>query len=506
MERGYETCQTPVSLNMMHLWSNLCALQISTCNSSYHCLLFISVAAVPGALWAGAITPVATLASRELTLQIPSFDNVSLVKEYPSEIGNQGPVLRDMKGIFSYNAALTYLGLLLSSAASATTVDRSQRQPAKFDNSQFTYTGRSYGVGASVGLGDELIQDDGLWISYSYTEYGYEAVVNCIYNQSSQFELVADSGEFLYAAARMLPDSAPNSPEYSVYIGHGTSAIVAIGVAHSLSSERRYAVLTAGSSYDFLDKIQCTIDFNPTSFNVSVELVHKTITVQRATDAPDIDLAQSLRKTSMRQLELISNDETNLYASLVGDALNSSIANYQSSISSPGGKSSTSREAALAGVTNSFTAMVDDILMCYAAAQFMIGGERKQVTATVKVNAFRFGQGIYIYCTFAINTFVVLCVVTEALRTWWWRSMLTFNYLDPRYLVVAASKGGPDVSISASQTVVSARKDMSSDAWMSKVGRMRVILLDETHPALVLANHPQRDDLGGTDFGGYHQR
>ena len=144
----------------------------------------------------------------------------------------------------------------------------------------------------------------------------------------------------------------------------------------------------------------------------------------------------------MRQFELIANDQTSLYVSVIGDSFNSSIANYNSSVASNGSLGPSEASATLAGLTNSVTAMVDDLLVAYASAQLMIMNDSSLVSTTVDVKAFSTGSGLYIYLTFAINAFVVLVLMEEALRTRVWKNLLYFDYTDPRSLIIGASKGG----------------------------------------------------------------
>ena len=484
--------QGPVSLNLVNMWSNLTNLRIDWSLRLHHViplLAFIISASIPAALWAGAITPVITTSFRDTSLQIPAYKNVSLIHEYPSEINSLGPILQSPKGLFSYSVGMKYLGLLLSSAATATTSDGSIRTHAKFDTTRYVYTGRSYGVGGSVGLLDSVTKNDTLITSYTYLEPGYEPVVNCIYNTSSEFYLEEPGQGYLYTATGYMPDSIEGEPETSTYVGHDLSAIVALGVAYDLASERKYVSMAAGSSYGFLDQVQCSIDFKPSMFEVTVSLPEKNINVTRISETHDIEPTEILRKTSMRQFELIANDQTSLYVSLVGDSFNSSIADYiaatSSSASSVDPKRSTQQKShdVLAGVTNSLHAMTDDILMCYAEAQFMIAKDRTSVPATVQVNAIRLGTDAYVYAIFAANTFVILCVLLEALRTRAWKDLSGFNYLDPRCVAVAASGGGVGLAIMARSRVSSLEKGEESvtdlDVVKYETGRMLVRLTDE---------------------------
>lgn len=224
---------------------------------------------------------------------------------------------------------MKYLGSLFSSAATATSLDGNVRIHPKFDNSGFFFVGRSYGVRSPPGLTDDHMLDDSLAVSYIYQEPSYTPIAHCIYNESSQFVLDDNtSSAMVYAAEGTLPDNG-SFPEYNNFVGHGMSAIVGIGVAYPITSPRRFLAIAAGSSCAMLNATQCTIDFEPSLSDVSVELFGRNITVTRLADnTPDIDPSRTLTKTAMRQLELISNDQTNIYVSFVGDSLNSSIADY----------------------------------------------------------------------------------------------------------------------------------------------------------------------------------
>ena len=59
----------------------------------------------------------------------------------------------------------------------------------KFDNTKFRYVGRSYGVGSSVGLVDTEWTDHDVNLGYSYQEQGYTSSAECIYNESSRWEI-----------------------------------------------------------------------------------------------------------------------------------------------------------------------------------------------------------------------------------------------------------------------------------------------------------------------------
>jgi hypothetical protein len=378
-------------------------------------------------------------------VMIPSYENVSLIHEYPSEFNNQADEMevRTTKGLFTYDVGMRFQGALLSSGSDASTVDGSPRQHKKLDNTGMTYDGRSYGVGAAVGLDDDDILNDNLIVGYQYQEPGYSTEVSCIYNTTSAFQVfeIGPGYPFLWQASGTLPNS--DAPELSDYVGHDGSAIVAIGVAAGAINGSQYLAIAAGSSYSFLNSTQCVFTFVPTLFNVSVAKQTSTITVTPGISAPNIDETNMLAHTSVRQFELIANDQTNLYQSLVGTSIFSSIANYKISQTN---RTLTDDEAYLNGLTNSMTAMVDDMLGLYASAQIMVGGYNSSTTAEITVLSMRVGQPVYIFAEIIVNCIILLIVLEEAIRTQGWKGLGVWDYMDIRNVVTSSSRGGRGVA------------------------------------------------------------
>ena len=443
-----------MELDQLRAWSDAMVPRVNwDLPFSYGVLLlvFVWVSMIFSAIWAAALTPVELWEVAQGPVVIPSWENTSLIKEYPSEIGSEGPTQQTMQGRFSYSVGIQLLGTILSGASSATPLDRSPRVHAKMDKSRYQYIGRSYGVGTSAGLTDDKITDEKLALAYSYQEVGYRAGVKCIYNESSDFRI--SRAATVYGAFGKLPDS-DDGMEYSDYIGHSDANIVAIGVAHFKSQDRKvapprkYLAFATGSSYAMLNTTQCEIEFTPTRFNVSVSLGGRNITVTptNETDVEDIDPTRYLKGVLLRQFELIANDETNLYVSMVGSAFNNSITDFRVSVEAIGNPDDlTDEEITLKGVENSVTVMADDMLGAYAAAQLMIGKFQQVTTADIRVSALAIGERKYCIAVFALNLFVVVLFAIEAARTKWWRGLPSFNIADVRHVVIAASEGGSDL-------------------------------------------------------------
>jgi hypothetical protein len=120
----------------------------------------------------------------------------------------------------------------------------------------------------------------------------------------------------------------------------------------------------------------------------------------------------------MRQLELIPNDQTRIYTSLVGDSLNVSVSNHQTAISHGAHYGSIrDNNITLISVTNSITAILNDILVTYSSAQLKIAKNVDITPIIITLNAIRFSNILYIYSVFAINLINFLLVFMEALRT-----------------------------------------------------------------------------------------
>lgn len=417
-------------------------------------LLLSNLSAVISALWTGALTPTNTTSVQNSTVLVPDWSNLSLIQEYPSEIDKTGLTIRNTKGYFTYSVGVGMLGSLVSSVNSASPVDGGIRNHGKLDNTGYSYHGRSYGVGASAGLFDDSVLNIFRATNYSYNEVGLDAAVSCIYNDSSLFKIKDLSETALFAAQGLLPDSKPSSPEYSVYLGRGDSSIVAIGVAASpvVFSARRYMAIAAGNNYAVLNATQCAVTFTPTLFNVSIDIKGRNITVKKlpipqssASTTPSIDPDHIMAHVVMRQLELISNDLTSFYRSALGDALNASISDYRTSImntKTPTSQPLLDKQVALEGLENGVVSLIDDILVAYASAQLMVGGDRLSTPAQVQVSVLRVGSRGYIIATAVITGVIAILVIEEAIRMRQWKVLPEFDYLDNRMLVVSASKGG----------------------------------------------------------------
>lgn len=430
------------SLDMIRFWNGL-SVRATDWTLPLHLLLplllFILVTATPSAIWAGAMTPVSINVTNTAHLAIPAYKNTTYIREWQSEIGYQGPILSTALGLFSYSVTMALQAALLSSASSASPVDDSIWQHRKLDYSRFAYTGRSFGVAAAVGL-EEIDRSDGLLQVYGYQEPGFRTNVTCEYNSTAEFLLLETEDTFLYKAVGYLPNSGPYVEE-SWYFGHGPNAIVAIGVSRNQEDPRRMIGIASGEAYKHLNQTQCTLVFEPTMFHVDVSLQNHTIGVTPLHSIPELYSDQSdLTYTLVREIGKLSNDQTNLYVSVLGNAFNQSITDY---MTGAGAKKDgyTLEDFTLPGLENSLTAMVDDILIAYASAQFMIQQDRNTTEAIFTNAALRFGDDNYIYGIVAMNLTIIILVAFECIRTRNWKRIPDLDYLDPGALIVSSVAG-----------------------------------------------------------------
>ena len=138
-----------------------------------------------------------TTKSQSLQLAVPlvGTGSYSFLQPNISSSGAQCWVRQQLNGTFTICPAERFTGKVLDSASSATTPDGSPRNHSKFDNAKFRYNGRSYGVGAAVGLTDSGLIQSSNFQEYVYNEVGYMVTASCIHNSSSLWVLYPNFSE-----------------------------------------------------------------------------------------------------------------------------------------------------------------------------------------------------------------------------------------------------------------------------------------------------------------------
>ncbi len=285
----------------------------------------------------------------------------------------------------------------------------------------------------------------------------------------------------LYWARGPFPPSNEINIEYAV-AGFGNNSIVAIGAYGDISGT---IAIVAGDSYSLLNKIQCSVVFDPAIFDVVVGVAGKNITVtprpppaSGTPPVPDIDPSEGerpghkgmLQQAALWELVRISQRNLDLYSSTLGESLHANIlrraraANWTENVSST---------QLLAAASDSFEAALDDILLSIASAQYMVGpdGSRVRVDIDMEVSACIIGTARGIWGVFAFAILLAVSIV-QALWTRLWRDTPAWDYNDITDLVVGVSRGNTDIA------------DAYGQARYSKDVMVKLAAVDRTYALL----------------------
>ncbi|MCJ1468554.1 hypothetical protein MMC07_007183 [Pseudocyphellaria aurata] len=459
-----------INLQALGFWSSLNVLRINFSLSAFYVLGtagFLAVSLLPGALWAGTLSPVLGTMLDEREIRTPAFTGRSTGiwnSQYVWKGGPSGSIwdiddhcrrINDYRGFIPSCPVPDLQSLLLSSGGSATPVDGSVRIHSKLDNPFWQYRGRSYGVGSSMGLNSTLFfaNED----TYKYTEMGYNVTVSCMKNSSSNFGLQFDttSGSlYKYDALGQLPNmysAKPNGDDYeeSAYaFSLYNNTDMATWTAYNSNSTLRnmIGVATTYGRYQNLNQTQCEVHFVPAEFVIAVNQTEGSISVEsRNSDAVrDIDPTGQLQFVIMNSVNFLARMSTSLYVSVLGDCLNR---NFQAKMSNAKQKKSSLtdeevEEAATSSAADTFTAIIDDILVAYGASQLVNAGDYTTTFAYVSSPAVQIGKWPYVYLIAAFHFGIVSLWLIEAVRTRGWARLPKFDHLDVGSVIVASSAGG----------------------------------------------------------------
>jgi hypothetical protein len=257
-------------------------------------------------------------------------------------------------GDFSFFPVYPFGGRILNTAASSST-----KAHDKYDNSRFSYLGRSFGVGASVGLAGDILNIPNVE-SYTYFETGYQTNVSCITNSTSAFYIAPlnETRYFYlpidYVAVVILPNSNVSKLMTPFYTGSNTvnltlpkdttaypligfaseSPLLAVGAVsgngrNMLGLASSGAILDQYPKYQFFNQTECEVTFTPRTFQVTVNTTGLLIQVSDVGEADELLVDPTtakfgagmgvLAQRSLIQILLLSLINTSLYTSVVGD-------------------------------------------------------------------------------------------------------------------------------------------------------------------------------------------
>lgn len=247
-----------------------------------------------------------------------------------------------------------------------------------------------------------------------------------------------------YFVEGLLPNSIMGVPElYPVISWHQEYENIAAWATVVNDGRNMIAVAAGTNLYQELNQTQCEVFFTPMAFNVSVNLSQQSITVeaQDSAEVQDIESTGHLRANAMHSINLLSRMSPSLYVSVLGETLSRNVERMQKQ------QPHLSRsEAVLSAVAESFTAIIDDVLVAYGASQISNAHDITSSAARGVVEVVQIGQPFYRHLVFALNSILILVVVFEAARTRFWFHLAKFDYLDIKSVVIASSAGGGKIA------------------------------------------------------------
>ncbi|KAF2002965.1 hypothetical protein P154DRAFT_561474 [Amniculicola lignicola CBS 123094] len=524
----------PFSLNSLRLINSIYALRFDF-TLPFHLILvlvaFVGFSVVPAALWSGAITP--NVVSKNIT-QPFSVPHIELI-DYNNPIAPERLTTRNEPtpvicpwisgaGQDIYNATMgdyhtCYDKLSYLSSASTSSAlnaipglksdkERKAHIHTKLDRSGYSFIGRSYGAGGTVGLVPIPVVQFPL--SYTFAEVGLQAQVECQYNQSSTFELkFVQSGtqlmEFNSDGRFAMPDGQNSSFTFSQYGRLGQDFF---SWGERFSNRTQYLALAAvpvtvkqntcspkdnppqcGYGYAILDKISCRMNFTANSMKVGVDAVARTISVEPKHEAEWPSYADDMLYEVSREMGWISANDGTFGGSGLGSAIKSNIKILASNLNQTYGSDNSTTLRAV----ESFVAdMFDNSLQAFYLTYYYRPKDRKGVVAEVSRAVVVYGEARFIYAAVVLNLVVLIVFAWEAIRTNFWKDIANIDLLDIVSVSTATSYGGNklashvsslgvkrSVSVSAGTVKVRLRKINKTMSAIEPVGGLGSGLSDE---------------------------
>lgn len=455
-----------VNLQKLGFWSSLNILRVDFSLSSFYMLGtagFLAISLLPGAFvgwctlacsgnkntWSRNLDS-GLLRSVQGDMEFPVCVEGRSERHNMEHRGYNCQRINDGRGFIPSCPVPDLQGLLLYSGSSATPVDGSVRNHSKLDDPIWQYRGRSYGVGSSVGLNSTHLDANNA-NTYHYTETGYNVTVSCMKNSSSNFgiKLGTTLGNLsVYYARGSLPnmysaklngeDYGEIVPTFSLYDNYTNMAIWTAHKTHSIS-RTMIGVATGVHRYEKLNQTQCEVHFTPAKFEIAVNKTERSISVkpQYSVAVKDIDPTGQLQFVIMNSVNFLARMSPSLYVSVLGDSLERNFnAKKQQD------RYLTDEEAVISSVVDTFTAIIDDILVAFGASQLLNVLDNITTVAQTHTPAVQIGKPIYIYLIAAFHFVIVSLWLVEAVRTRGWAQLSKLDHSDIKSVIVASSAGG----------------------------------------------------------------
>ena len=162
-----------------------------------------------------------------------------------------------------------------------------------------------------------------------------------------------------------------------------------------VNDNRNMIAVAAGTNlYQELNQTQCEVFFRPTAFTIAVNRLQQSIIVeaQPSVEAQDIEPTGHLRANVMHSINLLSRMSPSLYVSGLGETLSRNVERMQRQR-----PHLNLTETVTSAVAESFTAIIDDILVAYSASQISNAQDVTFSAVRGVVKAVQIGQPLYRY-------------------------------------------------------------------------------------------------------------
>jgi hypothetical protein len=477
----------PMSLDRLNFYNSLVTSQINWSlppASLLSLLVTILAALAPAAIWAGALTPINVPLANPLieTIAVPAYSNQT--QDLWTQSWYTAEPTQCVFGTFTYGTIRSRYSYFINDGSNAFSVDGGPAIMRKGDNTNYTYYGRSYGVGSSVGINDTHLGTSQQLLYYSYSENGYQSLWSCEYNTSSSstLELLTTDPRNIYLARGSSPIADFLDYGYLVTdLSGGDNIVAAKSFCTDVDSwKANYSapycwivIMAKGSQFAGLNNIQCAGSVIPTLFQVDVDVVNKVITAipTSTVDVENIDNTGWIASRAGDTLASLSLVSTTAYTSVLGDMLDSCIFNVRQS-----GAEKTQDAEYTRGVAESLQALSDQQLFSYAGAQLIIARDGGPQPVVIQKQAMGIGQDVYIYASAALSAALVLALLLAAIKTRLWHGMPRLNFADVKSTVVASSCGGASIAQAVHAKYMSSGHEWVGNANDRSVGKVEIIL------------------------------
>ncbi|KAF1962317.1 hypothetical protein CC80DRAFT_531239 [Byssothecium circinans] len=474
-------------------------------------LLFVLLSLVPGALWSGALTPL--FAEKEVirTLHIPTFEsgNVSTIFDSSRALADStggfgSPVWMNNNGLFTFDLAISSIrGPFLGFASSASNTSQPGGFSAKFDQTGYRFSQRSYGAGSSAGLITIPDSTSPQW--YSYKETGFLATASCKRDDESQINIMylrgSNETEFFnhFQANGTFPSGDMVQRRYP-QVSPQRQDIFIWATRYVPKEKRTYISMTVDSNLTDVDdwdfhqfyKVVCAIDYEPRRFTVKVNETNKVVWTS-TTDADAVpwpDYGERVLSTFDLPFSRYSSDESMIFGSQLGHNLVININTLRRI------KGNNDTETTYKALEDFVENLFDNGLGMLSATRLVALNETIPVEATVGLVAVRYGQSVFVYMILVVNVVIVLIFAVEAVRTRAWAGKAELVLQDVGSVLLSASAGG------------AALAEKARGLPVEEMGKLHIRLSTSTFPdreALVLTEKGALSlSRGNTEYENIH--